>query len=171
MSFKRKNINKEIVIKNSHNTVYPLSFFLPSAFTPTLSCKNQKANADQKWAKTRSFKENKNLTSHLLRADWVLNQFVNQYQLGKKNPRAIMNLLINDIRILMEKMGSECPIIGARITLTGRLGSRKKGMAQQINKCVGKIPLSTLRQKVDYSQGFLATRLGLIGVKVWVCYK
>ncbi len=173
MSFKRTIENKEIIVKNSHrfNTLYPLSSFLPSAFTPILSCKTQRANADQKWAKTCSFKENKNLTSRLLCADWVLSQLVDQYQLGKKNPRAIMNQLINDIRILIEKMGSECPITGARVTLTGRLGSRKKGMAQQISKCVGKIPLSTLRQKVDYSQGFLVTRLGLIGVKVWVCYK
>ena len=107
-----------------------------------------------------------------MRADWVLNQLIYQFnQLEKKNPRALMNQLINDIRILIEKTGSECPVIGARITLTGRLGSRKKGMAQQISKCVGKIPLSTLRQKVDYSQGFLASRLGLIGVKVWICYK
>ena len=36
------------------------------------------------------------------------------------------------------QMGSECPIKGMRITITGRLGSRKKAMAQQISKCVGK---------------------------------
>ena len=144
---------------------------LSSTFTPNFSLQNQKPTAHQKWEKAHHFRENKNLISSLFRADWVLNQLINQCKLGKKNPRAIMNQLINDIRILLEKMGSESPILGVRVTLTGRLGSRKKGMAQQISKCVGKIPLSTLRQKVDYSQGFLTSRLGLIGVKVWMCYK
>ena len=70
----------------------------------------------------------------------------------------------------MDKMGSECPIKGMRITITGRLGSRKKAMAQQISKCVGKVPLSTFRQNVDYRQGVLPTKFGLVGVKIWVCY-
>ena len=85
-------------------------------------------------------------------------------------PRAAMNQQINNIRILMDKMGSECPIKGMRITITGRLGSRKKAMAQQISKCVGKVPLSTFRQNVDYRQGVLPTKFGLVGVKIWVCY-
>jgi len=81
-----------------------------------------------------------------------------------------MNQQINDIRILIDKMGSECPIKGMRITITGRLGSRKKAMAQQISKCVGKVPLSTFRQKVDYKQDVLSTKFGLIGIKIWICY-
>lgn len=168
--------SKEIIVKNLHklNATQPFlySFLPPPAFTPIFFFKDKIVNRNKKWVKASSFKDEKNLINNLLRADWLLNHFIYQFtQLEKKNPRAIMNQLINNVRILIEKTGSECPILGARMTLTGRLGNRKKGMAQQISKSVGTIPLSTLRQNVDYSQGFLGSRLGLIGVKVWVCYR
>lgn len=106
----------------------------------------------------------------LVRAEWVLNRFINQLSKKKMNVRGTLNQQINDIRVLMNKMGSECPIKGIRITITGRLGSRKKAMAQQISKCVGKVPLSTFRQRVDYAQEVLPTRFGLVGIKIWICY-
>lgn len=106
----------------------------------------------------------------LVRAEWVLNKFINQLSKKKMNVRGTLNQQINDIRVLMNKMGSECPIKGMRITITGRLGSRKKAMAQQISKCVGKVPLSTFRQRVDYAQDVLPTRFGLVGIKIWICY-
>ena len=106
----------------------------------------------------------------LVRAGWILGRLIGQLSKKKIYARAAMNQQINNIRILMDKMGSECPIKGMRITITGRLGSRKKAMAQQISKCVGKVPLSTFRQNVDYRQGVLPTKFGLVGVKIWVCY-
>nr|YP_010437055.1 ribosomal protein S3 [Ulva meridionalis]UTA96529.1 ribosomal protein S3 [Ulva meridionalis]UTA96587.1 ribosomal protein S3 [Ulva meridionalis]UTA96639.1 ribosomal protein S3 [Ulva meridionalis]UTA96691.1 ribosomal protein S3 [Ulva meridionalis]UTA96754.1 ribosomal protein S3 [Ulva meridionalis] len=110
--------------------------------------------------------------SNLMCANWILNQIVQLLSNSdKKSPRPIVNQYINDIRILIRSMGSTCPIFGVRITITGRLGSQKKAMAQQISKCVGKVPLSTLRQNIGYSQGFVRTRFGVIGVSVWVCYK
>ena len=116
------------------------------------------------------FKRNVFCNGYLLRADWVLSRFIEQLSKKKMNPRSAMSQQINDIRVLIDKMGSECPIKGMRITITGRLGSRKKAMAQQISKCVGKVPLSTFRQRVDYRQGVLPTKFGLVGVKIWVCY-
>lgn len=110
--------------------------------------------------------------SNLMCANWILNQIVQLLSNSeKKSPRPVVNQYINDIRILIRSMGSSCPILGIRITISGRLGSQKKAMAQQISKCVGKVPLSTLRQNVAYSQGFVRTRFGVIGVSVWVCYK
>ena len=110
--------------------------------------------------------------SNLMCANWILNQIVLLLSNSdKKSPRPVVNQYINDIRILMRSMGSSCPILGIRITITGRLGSQKKAMAQQISKCVGKVPLSTLRQNVGYSQGFVRTRFGVIGVSIWICYK
>lgn len=110
--------------------------------------------------------------SNLMCANWVLNQIIQLLSNSdKKSPRPVLNQYINDIRILIRSMGSICPILGIRITITGRLGSQKKAMAQQISKCVGKVPLSTLRQNLNYSQSFVRTRFGVIGVSVWVCYK
>ena len=122
---------------------------------------------NKEWVK--AFKSSE-FVSGYLKADWVLHTFTVLFNQQKKSPRSIMNQLMNDMRICIEKLGINCPILGIRITITGRLGNRKKAMAQQINKCVGKVPLSTLRQKVDYSQGFLSTRFGLVGIKVWICY-
>nr|AKF33568.1 ribosomal protein S3 [Ulva sp. UNA00071828] len=110
--------------------------------------------------------------SNLMCANWILNQIVQLLSNSdKKSPRPVVNEYINDIRILIRSMGSSCPILGIRITITGRLGSQKKAMAQQISKCVGKVPQSALRQNIGYSQGFVRTRFGVIGVSVWVCYK
>lgn len=109
--------------------------------------------------------------SEFMRAGWVLEKIIWELrQSEKKTPRPVINQYINSIRMLMASMGSMCPVRGLRIIITGRLGSRKKAMAQQISKCVGKVPLNTLRQNVDYSQGFLTTRFGVMGIKVWVCY-
>lgn len=110
--------------------------------------------------------------SNLMCANWILNQIIGLLSNSdKKSPRPVLNQYINDIRILIRSMGSSAPILGIRITITGRLGSQKKAMAQQISKCVGKVPLSTLRHNIDISQGFVRTRFGIIGVSVWVCYK
>jgi hypothetical protein len=116
------------------------------------------------------FKRSESCNGYLVRANWILSRFIEQLSKKKMNPRSAMSQQINDIRVLIDKMGSECPIKGMRITITGRLGSRKKAMAQQVSKCVGKVPLSTFRQRVDYRQGVLPTKFGLIGIKIWVCY-
>ena len=109
---------------------------------------------------------------NLMCANWILNQIIGLLSNSeKKSPRPVLNQYINDIRILIRSMGSSAPILGIRITITGRLGSQKKAMAQQISKCVGKVPLSTLRHNIGISQGFVRTRFGIIGVSVWVCYK
>ena len=114
--------------------------------------------------------------SDLMCANWVLNSICSQLDKGavgkrKRNPRPIVNQFVYDIGLLMKSMGSTCPILGIRVTLAGRLGSQKKAMAQKITKCVGKVPLSTFNQNVDYSQHFIYTRFGIVGIKVWVCYR
>lgn len=117
-----------------------------------------------------TFKSSEFFDGSLVRANWVLNKFIEQLSKKKMSPRGAMNQQINDIRVLIDKMGSDCPIKGMRITIAGRLGNRKKAMAQKISKFVGKVPLSTFRQRVDYKQGVLPTKFGLIGIKIWVCY-
>ena len=58
---------------------------------------------------------------------------------------------------------------GVKITLSGRF-SGKKGMAKSLTKTVGKIPLSTLHEKLDFAKGVVHTKNGSLGVKVWICY-
>jgi len=60
-------------------------------------------------------------------------------------------------------------IKGLRITFSGRMGG-KKGMAKTLTKTVGRVPLSTLREKVDFAKGVVHTKTGSLGVKVWICY-
>jgi Ribosomal protein S3, C-terminal domain len=59
---------------------------------------------------------------------------------------------------------------GLRLTFSGRLGG-KKGMAKTLTKTIGRVPLSTLGAKVDFAKGVVHTKMGSLGVKVWVCYR
>lgn len=107
---------------------------------------------------------------HLMAADWILEHLIQQFN-SRRSPRSTINNLIRSTGTFIRLMGSHCPVLGLRVVATGRLGSQKKGMAQQIIRAIGKVPLTTLRQKIDYCQGFVPTRRGLVGIKVWVCYK
>jgi Ribosomal protein S3, C-terminal domain len=109
-------------------------------------------------------------SANIMHAHWVLQDLVEQLN-TRRSPRGIINALVRNAGTFLRSMGSVSPVLGLRVVATGRLGSQKKGMAQQIIKSVGKVPLSSLRQKIDYAQGFVSTRRGLIGLKVWVCYK
>lgn len=60
-------------------------------------------------------------------------------------------------------------IKGLRVTLSGRMGGRK-GMAKTLTKTAGRVPSSTLREKVDFAKGVVQTKTGSLGIKVWICY-
>jgi ribosomal protein S3 len=51
--------------------------------------------------------------------------------------------------------------------MSGRLSGRKQGMAKTVSKTIGVLPCG-LKQTVDYDQGFVTTKLGCLGIKVWV---
>jgi small subunit ribosomal protein S3 len=55
---------------------------------------------------------------------------------------------------------------GVRIQVSGRLGGSE--MARCETQMSGKIPLSTLRAKIDYGFATAVTTYGSIGVKVWI---
>jgi hypothetical protein len=158
-----KGKDKQIVQKGLLNSrldkIYP---FFPK----------NKTTINKKWINnSRIFKGAQLFGRDLMCANWILNKLIEQLnQSGKRSPRPIVNQFINEIRVLIEQLGSKSPIIGMRITISGRLSSRKKSMAQQLTRSVGKVPTSTFRQKVDYSQGFVPTRFGKVGVKVWVTF-
>lgn len=60
-------------------------------------------------------------------------------------------------------MGAE----GIRIQCSGRLGGAEIARTEQQRQ--GRVPLHTLREKIDYGFAEARTLYGLIGVKCWIC--
>lgn len=108
----------------------------------------------------------------LLSASWVCDQLLKSLH-KRSNPKPALNRFMRDVKALMNQWAdqSACPLKGLRVTATGRFSKRKKNMAQQISLSTGKVPLSTLKEKIDYSQGFVCTKLGTVGLKVWLCFR
>lgn len=55
---------------------------------------------------------------------------------------------------------------GVRIVLSGRINGSEIGRREKIQ--VGKVPLSTIREDIDYASHPSLTKKGYIGVKVWI---
>jgi small subunit ribosomal protein S3 len=55
---------------------------------------------------------------------------------------------------------------GVRIVLSGRIGGAEIGRREKIQ--IGTVPLSTIREQVNYAQFPALTKKGYIGVKVWI---
>lgn len=55
---------------------------------------------------------------------------------------------------------------GIRIQCSGRLGGAEMGRREWYRE--GRVPLHTLRAKIDYGQATAATTMGSCGVKVWI---
>ncbi len=57
---------------------------------------------------------------------------------------------------------------GIRIQCSGRLGGAEMGRREWYRE--GRVPLHTLRAKIDYGQATARTTMGACGVKVWIYY-
>jgi small subunit ribosomal protein S3 len=55
---------------------------------------------------------------------------------------------------------------GIKVQLSGRLGGAEMSRREKASK--GSVPLSTLRRNVDYGFAASKTKVGVIGVKVWI---
>ncbi|MFH1745803.1 MAG: 30S ribosomal protein S3 [Planctomycetota bacterium] len=55
---------------------------------------------------------------------------------------------------------------GVKITCSGRLGNAE--MARVEKQMLGSIPLQTLQAEVDYAVSVAITKVGTIGIKVWI---
>ena len=165
------NMSNSTNVKNSNaDMVNANHFAFYNRPTPALT-KSAKAYSVRQEKKPKNLLKKGLVCSgiQLLSADWMLEQLKSQFQF-KRSTRAVLNSHVRDVGLVMNMLQSACPVLGIRIVATGRLGKRKKGMAQQISRSLGKVPLSTFKCKVDYSQGFVVTSLGLIGLKIWVYY-
>ncbi len=58
---------------------------------------------------------------------------------------------------------------GARIKLAGRIGGAEISRKEKFQ--AGTVPLSTIREHVDYASVPALTKSGYVGVKVWICKK
>lgn len=56
--------------------------------------------------------------------------------------------------------------LGVRILLAGRIGGSDIGRREKIQQ--GTVPLSTIRENIDYAQTPSLTKKGYVGVKVWI---
>ena len=61
------------------------------------------------------------------------------------------------------RMGAE----GIKIQVSGRLNGAEMARSEMYKE--GRTPLHTFRADIDYAQGEALTKVGLIGVKVWIC--
>jgi small subunit ribosomal protein S3 len=61
------------------------------------------------------------------------------------------------------RMGAE----GIKVLISGRLGGAEMARSETYKE--GRIPLHTLRADIDYALSEANTKVGVIGVKVWIC--
>lgn len=66
----------------------------------------------------------------------------------------------------MQKVMSSKEIQGARLEVAGRLGGADIARKEKLKQ--GRLPLQTLRSKIDYALAEAKTTYGIVGVKVWL---
>ncbi len=93
-----------------------------------------------------------------LDATIVANNIARQIEGKISYRRAIKMAIASTMR-----MGAE----GIKVLISGRLGGAE--MARSETYKDGRIPLHTLRADIDYALSEALTKVGLIGVKVWIC--
>jgi small subunit ribosomal protein S3 len=93
-----------------------------------------------------------------LDATIVANNIARQLEGRVSFRRAIKMAIASTMR-----MGAE----GIKVQISGRLGGAEMARAEIYKE--GRIPLHTLRADIDYALGEALTKVGLIGIKVWIC--
>ncbi|MFC1626603.1 30S ribosomal protein S3 [Patescibacteria group bacterium] len=58
---------------------------------------------------------------------------------------------------------------GVKISLAGRIGGAEIARSEKYKQ--GTVPVSTIREEVDYAEVPALTKSGYVGVKVWICPK
>ncbi len=61
------------------------------------------------------------------------------------------------------RMGAE----GIKVLVSGRLGGAEMARSEAYKE--GRIPLHTLRADIDYALSEAHTKVGVVGIKVWIC--
>jgi small subunit ribosomal protein S3 len=93
-----------------------------------------------------------------LDATIVANNIAKQIEGKISYRRAIKMAIASTMR-----MGSE----GIKVLISGRLGGAEMARSEMYKE--GRTPLHTLRADIDYAVAEALTKVGLIGIKVWIC--
>jgi small subunit ribosomal protein S3 len=93
-----------------------------------------------------------------LDATIVANNIARQVEGKISYRRAIKMAIASTIR-----MGAE----GIKVQISGRLGGAEMARSETYKE--GRIPLHTLRADIDYAIAAARTKVGIIGIKVWIC--
>ena len=93
-----------------------------------------------------------------LDATIVANNIARQLEGKISYRRAIKMAIASTMR-----MGAE----GMKVLISGRLGGAEMARTETYKE--GRIPLHTFRADIDYALGEALTKVGLIGIKVWIC--
>ena len=56
---------------------------------------------------------------------------------------------------------------GIKVQITGRLNGAEMARKEMYKE--GRTPLHTFRADIDYCQAEALTKVGLLGIKVWIC--
>lgn len=93
-----------------------------------------------------------------LDATIVANNIARQIEGKVSYRRAIKMTVASTMR-----MGAQ----GIKVLIAGRLGGAEMARTEMYKE--GRIPLHTLRADIDYANVEALTKVGLIGIKVWIC--
>jgi small subunit ribosomal protein S3 len=93
-----------------------------------------------------------------LDATIVANNIARQLEGRISYRRAIKMAIASTMR-----MGAE----GIKVMISGRLGGAEMARSEMYKE--GRTPLHTLRADIDYALGEANTKVGVIGIKVWIC--
>jgi small subunit ribosomal protein S3 len=88
----------------------------------------------------------------------VANNIARQVEGRISYRRAIKTTMASTMRL-----GAE----GIKVQMSGRLGGAEIARSETIKE--GRIPLHTFRARIDYALAEALTKVGLLGVKVWIC--
>lgn len=99
--------------------------------------------------------KNVNLNAYLV-ASYIADQLVRRLP-----HKSVVNKVMSNVMMAGAK--------GVRILLSGRIGGAEISRRERFQ--MGTVPLSTIREKVDFAHVPALTKSGYIGVKVWICLK
>ena len=88
----------------------------------------------------------------------VANNIARQVEGKIAYKRAIRTAIASTMR-----MGAE----GVKVLISGRLNGAEMARSEMFKE--GRTPLHTLRADIDYSIAEALTKVGLVGIKVWIC--
>ena len=116
----------------------------------------------------------KNNKTYLISIGLIKNNFENsalisKYITGEITKRIKVRRIIKVVLKRIFSLGKFSNILGLKIQLSGRLNGIE--MARKEWKRSGQLPLHCLKAIIDYSQEFINTVYGTIGVKVWLYKK